>query len=132
MKSWPLALPAGYSLPTASQLQDPADGPAQWERGSGLAEAYGYWFTLTAVAAVAASRRGDLSASQVHLDTLVSAQSSTIARSVIDDPDGLVIREVITPARNQQDFSKLSSAFGLDRLDPTSPVARIARAAGDL
>jgi hypothetical protein len=130
--SWPFALPAGYRMPPQSQLTDPPGEAAKWEVGSGLAEAYLNWSTLMAISVIAASRRGDRSAVSERLNALRSGYQYAVRRAILEDPDGAYLTHVITPAMDRADYTTLGAYFGVERVPATSPVARIAHAAGDL
>lgn len=130
--SWPFALPAGYKMPTTSQLADPAGEAGEWEIGSGVAEAYFNWSTLVALAVVAAAKRGDKAAVHPLLTALDDAHAYAVGRSLMEDPSGAFSRQVISPAVERGDFTNLINYFGVERLERDSPLAGIARSVGDL
>ncbi len=131
INQWPFPLPANYSMPAETRLSEERGVVTELERGSGVADAFFVWASLTAVAAATASKRGDGEAAQQHLTVLANAYNSQLARTVVDDPNRTYITEFIDPARTRNDFSPIVALYGLDRLDPEGVIATAARRAGD-
>lgn len=100
--AFPLDLPAGYTWPTG--LSRSLGTVAEYQRGTGVAEAYLYWEAAHATAAYAADYNGSPGAVAAHIDELVDGYASPI-RSMYVDPeepgtDSEYYRSVLEPALN--------------------------------
>lgn len=98
---FPLALPDGYVWPTG--LDRSLGTVMEFQRGTGVAEAYLYWEAAHATAAYADYRNGDPDAA-AHVDALVAGYASPV-RSMYIDPeqpgiDSEYYRAVLEPALN--------------------------------
>jgi hypothetical protein len=130
--AFPLALPDGYTWP--SGLGRSHGTAAQWERGTGVVQAYFFWEGAHATAAYADARRGDRGAALEHLEALVEGYVSPV-RSLYVDPeqpgaDSGYYRGVLEPALLRADYSALARA----QVEPflsDDERREIAAAAGD-
>lgn len=100
--AFPLALPDGYVWPTG--LDRSLGTVMEFQRGTGVAEAYLYWEAAHATAAYADYRNGDLDAATAHVEELVDGYASPV-RSMYIDPehpgiDSEYYRAVLEPALN--------------------------------
>lgn len=109
--AFPLALPERYTWPT--ELSRSLGTVTEFERGTGVAEAYLYWEAAHATAAYADHFNGDAAAATAHLEQLVEGYASPV-RSMSVDPeqpgtDSDYYRAVLEPALNG-DFDALTHA----------------------
>lgn len=100
--AFPLDLPAGYTWPTG--LSRSLGTVTEYQRGTGVAEAYLYWEAAHATAAYADSRSGDMVSAVAQVEVLVDGYASPI-RSMYVDPeepgtDSEYYRSVLEPALN--------------------------------
>jgi hypothetical protein len=100
--AFPLDLPAGYTWPT--EMSRSLGTVTEWQRGTGVAEAYLYWEAAHATAAYAAWRSGDMVSAVAQVEVLVDGYASAI-RSMYVDPeeagtDSEYYRSVLEPALN--------------------------------
>jgi hypothetical protein len=129
--AFPLALPDAYTWPATTGRE--YGNSAQWERGTGVVQAYFFWEGATATAAYAALERGDGAAVSAHLEALATGYASPV-RSMLVDPeqpgtDSGYYRSVIAPAL-QGDWDTLIHAQVEPFVD--NPAYRaIAAQAGD-
>lgn len=110
--AFPLNLPDGWSFPPESRKQDEGSG-VTWEKGNGAAEAYFFWQFAVASAAQEAHLRGEEVEATRFLDVLESGYETPLRRSVVEDPEGVFIAEVIRPARGVSSAAR-GAASGAD------------------
>jgi len=110
--NWPYALPADKEFPREPSFTEDPDDPAIFQRGIGETEACLQWSRLTSEAASEAFEAGRIAEADTYLSRLLEAYSGPKVRSMIVDPDGRLIPDVILPAIFQRDFLLLKLAFG--------------------
>ncbi|WP_139327462.1 hypothetical protein [Microbacterium sp. RURRCA19A] len=116
VRTFPLALPQGWSFPadsSAGQTDSPSSqaAPSLWEKGFGHVEVFMYWLSAVAAAACDAHARSDNQSADELLDLLEAGFATPQRRMAIPDPENLLLGLLVDPARGGGSQARHSADF---------------------